>query len=409
MSAVFDRSKLDAILKKAKEAAGNNNNNQNRTQYTKTAYLPEGTHKIRFFHDPKGEMIRSLRLHQTGGKRCLCPNLVNNANKQNPNWAETVQNMNEFWKAEKLTELPKCAVCEAAEEIDHWSSGLGLKFPHMVYGHLYDTDKPSKYWEPGSTYAIIGKKKMKDAIISFLEVMAADAPDFLMTMLQPTVAGNITSVKVVSGTQGSVTLNAIPGQTKEPIFKSGEEPEWYRPLDNVFMGLDFDLDAYDGMKELAATRLADHRARIAAGEKTAAQLEAEEAEAKAAAETAETTQTTESTAATNESFQQPQHEVTSSTTDTAQDKVANETPPWDETETSTVSTPAAETPATQVAQTEPVKSDQPSNIKTIVSGSKVTVPDSVVEANCWTKYDTTRVECNSCPVSLECMTEQFST
>jgi glutaredoxin len=280
MSFSFDLAKLKGIIDESKAKSGGDGGAKN---FTNTSYLQEGTHKIRPFVDPQQNLFRQVVYHK-GRPKTLCPDDLNKKNSKNPNWAKQVQAMDPSYAEQKdeagnviragLTELPACEICKAAKEINSWKSGLGLKIDHLMYANFYETSvsgDQAKYLKAdkqnGVPYVIVGNKKMKDHINQMIETFSTDAQDYVLGMLNPTLNGGIISMSVTRGNQGSVGVTAIPGAMKPALFDESSLPEWFRPLTQVFIGTEFKKADYDEGVKNANAKLAEHREKIAKGEK----------------------------------------------------------------------------------------------------------------------------------------------
>jgi len=219
---------LQKAIKKAREGV----KSFSAEEYVKIAFIKPGKHKIRFFHDPDGDIFRYVMSHQfPGRKKTHCPNYLR---EQNPS----------------LTDLPGCEICKLADEIDNWRSKLGRRYSAMIYGHLYETNSADEYWQPGTTYIVVGSGKLRDAVLAFLEGLVSDASDYIQAMLNPNVNGGVVSVEVTGGTQGAINLSAIPGVTKPPI----ELGSWYKPLAESWISKEFSQSDYQEALEAAKAR-----------------------------------------------------------------------------------------------------------------------------------------------------------
>lgn len=194
-------SAVQSILNKAKEqkaASASKGSNGPRI-----AFLPEGRHKIRFFLDPSEQMYREVRTYKTEKGRVMDPN---------------------FWRQAgvdpKGVEIPDNNMYDILDELGNWR--LNPRFEVIAYGHLYNTDSKSDYWEPGNTYLIVGNGKMRDALLSFMQDLVEDSPEYLMSSINHNLAGNASNVTVVKGQQGSVTITPTMSNPEDPISIEGE-------------------------------------------------------------------------------------------------------------------------------------------------------------------------------------------
>ena len=108
----FDLNDLQKVVSDAAQKSGGKFGKED---YTKTSFLPKGSHSVSFFFDPEKHIFRDVTYHKFDGNKikCLCPNQLNYENQRNPKWAETVQGLKPEWDQQKLTkkslEIPKKA------------------------------------------------------------------------------------------------------------------------------------------------------------------------------------------------------------------------------------------------------------------------------------------------------------
>ncbi|QIG72059.1 hypothetical protein EVB95_225 [Rhizobium phage RHph_TM2_3B] len=370
----FNIDKLQSIIGAAKASA----NSGQRREFTNTAFLPDGTHKMRFFLGPDNELFRDVKMYQFKGKKTLSPQVLNRENEKNPEWPKIVQAMKPEWKEQEVTKIPlEDTIDKAAKEINNWKSGLSLKGRTMVYAKVYATNKEDQYWKPDNVYAVIGKKKLKDAILAMLESLAADSPDYIISMLNPSLSGGMVTVNVTGGTQGAVTITPIPGSTKDPILtldETGKGPEWWRPLDEVFIGKDFNLKAWEEAEAEAQKILAEWREKKANGTAPSGDGDGD-GEGSSDDKEGERSSTSQS----SQSESQQSSEVKDSPKEDPKPEVKTE------------------------VKSEP---DLASNQRKCHTGRVVTLPDIAIQDNCWKGYDAGNIKCISCPVNIECMSEQ---
>lgn len=290
----FDIDKLTEALEKARKE----DTYYNGGDFTPATFLPEGNHKLRFFVDPEGELIRKVLLHGSMKDNTFCPNILRQEGEE-----------------DIPEDLPKeCEICKECEHIKGWKDNPKLSQRNMVYAYLHSTDSKSDYWVPGNWYAVISRgPRLRNALLSFVDNMIKDAAEYVLAMLDPQKEGWMVSVEVVRGTQGRVSMSFVPGRTVGPI----ELNDTYRPLREVYY-TEFNKTAYDNLLEKA---------------RSLRKSEEEKSEEK-----------------------------------------NNETP-WDE------------------------------NTVLLSTGKTITLPDDVVERNCWKKYDSSQPVCVTCPINMECMFE----
>ena len=189
----------------------------------KVAFLPEGIHKIRWFFDPTGELFRESMSNRVGRTRFMCPDFAA--------------------RQDRLGNYPECAICKHQKEKEEWRGRC--RYNCMVYGHLYETKNPSEYWQPDTTYVILGNSKLRNALIETLENLVDDGADMLMGMLTPTVKGFISNTNVTRGTAGGVSVQVLTKMV-DPI----ELGDWYIPLSEVtYVPSVFDSETYEAAVE----------------------------------------------------------------------------------------------------------------------------------------------------------------
>jgi hypothetical protein len=212
----FDLNRLMTLVGKAEKAVPALHTEGGRS---KVAFLPIGTHKLRIFYDPTGEMYRSVVTHKIGKIHTLCP---------------------DWLREQGHSGVPECRICELAREIDDWKLSPSRRFYTLIYAHLYETNNPSEWWQPNHSYVVVGKNRMKTTINSLLKTFASSSPDYILDMVNPNRSGGITTVEVTGGIQGTVTFTPLPGDTKPPI----EVGDWWKPLSDGYIPRDFNLEVY---------------------------------------------------------------------------------------------------------------------------------------------------------------------
>lgn len=223
----FTVDKVKGAIEKSKKLAGGGGQDGD---YANLAYMPEGTHKIRWFFDPEGEIKRLAVIHMQSGKRCLCPQWL--IDHGIPIIGE------KDGKPTESFDYPECEICDLSGELDEWR--IGQRWTNIAYGYLFHTNVPSDYWQPGNAYAILGNNKMGNAIINSLEALVEDSEEWLMQMLNPQIAGGLTTVQYVKGSQGSCSITPIVGKTIDPI----ELGDWWKPLNEVYVNANFSVGSY---------------------------------------------------------------------------------------------------------------------------------------------------------------------
>jgi len=182
-------------------------------------FLPVGTHKIRFFFDPTGELYREACAGRMGRAKFMCPNFAA--------------------RTDRVGSYPECEICKHQMVMEQYKHKC--RYQCMVYGFLYDTKSASEYWQPNNAYVILGNSKLRKALVKMLENLVDEGADMLMGMLTPNIRGFYASVTVTKGTQGEVAIQLLP-TTVDPI----ELDEWYIPLSEVtYMPNEFDSEVYE--------------------------------------------------------------------------------------------------------------------------------------------------------------------
>lgn len=237
--------------KNTSSGVGNNHRNE-----VKVGWLPEGTHKIRFFVDSERNMMRTYSSHKINGKRFMCPNFLRTLP---PSMAKVHGIMNDEELNHLHSSVPaKCECCSLNREINNWKLGLGSKFSAMIYGHLIESSAPdAKWWVPGSVYAIITTgRKFKTAFDSMMESLAADSPEFLISAFNPQVKGGMFTVKYTRDKKNSeVSIQPVIGRMAEPVQLT--DKNWV-PLSQVYIHTNFNKTAYEESVEFAKKKQLEH-------------------------------------------------------------------------------------------------------------------------------------------------------
>lgn len=244
---------IKSIIESNKNTTRGGNSQRNEV---KVGWLPEGTHKIRFFVDSERNMMRTYSSHKINGKRFMCPNFLRTLP---PAVAKVHGIMNDEELAHLHSSVPtKCECCSLNREINNWKLGLGSKFSAMIYGHLIETSAPdAKWWVPGSVYAIITTgRKFKTAFDSMMESLAADSPEFLISAFNPQAKGGMFTVKYTRDKKNSeVSIQPVIGRMAEPVQLN--EKNWV-PLSQVYLHTNFNKPAYEESVEFAKKKQLEH-------------------------------------------------------------------------------------------------------------------------------------------------------
>lgn len=228
---------------------------------TPIAFLPEGSHKMRMFLDPNGELIRDVRYHKYNNYKFVCPDSYFYGKKE---------------------EGVKCKFCEVHAQMgSNWRHPAARRLINICYAYIASTDKEGEYFKPGKSYAVITNgKKFRDTFIGWVSSLAGtQAQDFIVPYLNPNAPSSITQVDIVKGTQGRVNIGVFPG----PPLPAIDLGDWYKPLGEVYVPEGFDEISYnEAMKKLKEDYLDEN------GDLRKEFVEAAEAEAEALAKEAGT-------------------------------------------------------------------------------------------------------------------------
>lgn len=354
---------LNDIINKSKSYGGS----AYEGPYTPTAFLPEGSHVVRIFVDPESNLIRNLIVHQKFGKKFRCPNHLKRI------------------KVDGHENLPECQACKYAEMLDQsqWMSSPGARSVSIIYMKLYETSQPSEYWEAGKVYAIIGNKKLRDAVLGMIESMAKHAREYAASIINPTTPTQKLTLTFTKGAQGAVQLNSIPGSEAPPV----ELGDWYKPLSQVFIPEEFDEKQYNEY--------------IASYEKYAKEngLPLTDAEAEAAR-------------AANppaDDGQPPAQQQAPQSADTPQQPIQQQAPAQQSAPQQAVQQPAVEDKPQPMTLNPAVAQQQATNVGnqvTTTSGQTIILPEAAIQRGCWKKFDSSDSVCFACDVVVQCMAEK---
>ena len=227
---VFNQSKLLDIINKAKQETEGKSNNGFAPR-TNLFWQTNGTHKVRIFHDPAGELFAHFLFHKLGKDKTVCPNVLKRKDKV------------------KYATLPDCEICALNESIDnHWKAGLGIKSNYVFYIKIYESSDGSDFWKVGEFGAAIMKKKFKDSVINFLSALAKENADSVVGLLNPKAKTYPLSISISGGQQGSVNVSASPFSTLDPI----ELDDTYVKLTDIkYFPQEYDEEAYNKVVESA--------------------------------------------------------------------------------------------------------------------------------------------------------------
>jgi len=219
MNIQFDVSKIKKTLEQANDLA--QSQNFEGSEFTPVAFLPKGTHEIKFFFDPTSEIIRYFVMHKVGKFRTLCPRFV---------------------KGELVPDECLLDFLGSDKGLGKWKE-LGARKQCMIYGKLVDTNNPGEYWQKGKVYAIIGSQRLWKAMTSLLGMVDKnkEAQAYILNMLTPNLNGPVCKVDVIPGSGGAINISNLPGST-DPVFT--EPPEWWKPLGEIYVSGSFNPADY---------------------------------------------------------------------------------------------------------------------------------------------------------------------
>lgn len=201
-----------------------------------TAYLPEGNHKMRILADPTLQMYRMVR-HFTlfnPFKRIMDPR---------------------FYKQEDGTY--KCGDQEIDNDVIErvWELMNGLEYPRgsrtqcLFYALLLETDAEDDYWAPGTLYLVQGPARFEGAWMSQMAAMRknSEIAPHIANSINPTVEGWAWDLKVVSGSQGSISITPTFMQN-HPAPEIDEAT--YLPLSEQVVKDGFDMGDFQRLESM---------------------------------------------------------------------------------------------------------------------------------------------------------------
>jgi hypothetical protein len=227
-----DLNKLKAIAGDLKKNQEDRKKNSGGGDWPKATFLPDGTHKGRFIFDPNEEIYTKYESigYFANGLR-------------NP------ENYKEQWPEGFYNEIPDLSK-ELTGEYKIWKYGMKTNF--LVYFYLLETDAKSENWQPGTLYAIIGNWKFEDAFTDLLTNMVSDAPEKILTSLDPSKPGPVFQITSQGGNQGKCNISATFKESPEISM----EGQGYKSLDVAYIRPGFDLEKYTKMVKAMREELA---------------------------------------------------------------------------------------------------------------------------------------------------------
>lgn len=186
-------------------------------------FLPDGKHKGRFITDPNSEIFLDYWSYGYFANGVRDP--------------KSCKDLPSGFKDE-LKEIYESVL----KPLNKWS--YGPKNPHIAYFYLYETDSPNpENWVPDNLYVIVATKNFGEAYTSFLSSLAKDAPEDIMSSLNPEREGIILTIESKSGRDGKCSIGAgYPVKKAPPINMEGRA---YLPLDDCYIKPGFSQERYD--------------------------------------------------------------------------------------------------------------------------------------------------------------------
>lgn len=225
---------------KADESGGNDAKN--------VVFMPEGKHRGRFIIDASGKYFYS-KFDAYGYFR---------AGVRDPSQRDShaVEGVPEELKTHRhpLQELYYNYLRHAKK----WSMGKQTVF--LFYFYLVETDSPSDNWKPGNLYAVIGKRIHEEAVMAFIENMTTNAPDQIVSMLDPSSETPLLDLQYKGGTDGKCTVAPFfPLKNTGPVDTSAFD---YGILDDLYIPKAFSQERYDKLVEKAIKFIKENKAYI---------------------------------------------------------------------------------------------------------------------------------------------------
>jgi hypothetical protein len=141
---------------------------------------------------------------------------------------------------------PACEVCAMAKAQEDWK--LKAQSCCMTYGLLLASSTVDSYWQAGQVYVIVGRTRLREALVEMAASLLATDQPLLEAMLNPAVPGYATHVTVKRGLEGYVKITPLRDQRVPPIALG----DWYKPLAQCWIAPTFSRSDYQ--KVLATVR-----------------------------------------------------------------------------------------------------------------------------------------------------------
>lgn len=221
---------------KADESGGNGAQN--------VVFMPEGKHRGRFIIDASGKHFYA-KFDAYGYFR---------AGVRDPSQRESeVDGVPEELKTHShpLQELYYNYLRHAQK----WS--MGKQPVYLFYFYLVETDSPSDNWKPGNLYAVIGKRSHEEAVMSFIENMTANAPDQIVSMLDPSAETPLLDLQYKGGKDGKCTVAPFfPLKNTGPVDTSAFD---YGVLEDLYIPKMFSQERYDKLVEKSVKLIKENK------------------------------------------------------------------------------------------------------------------------------------------------------
>ena len=139
-----------------------------------------------------------------------------------------------------------------------WSRNRQQVF--IFYWYLVDTDNPSDNWKPGNLYCVVGKQKVGDAVMGFVQDMISRAPEFAQSMFDPTKETYLLQMNYTAGRDGSCAISAAFPQSQTGAIDMTDRI--WTPLQQAYIPPGFDKKKYDKLVEKYVKEIEENAAYI---------------------------------------------------------------------------------------------------------------------------------------------------
>lgn len=179
-------------------------------KFVEATFIPDGTHKVRIFTDPNGELYRTVVTNGYFGKGIQAPS--------------TCEDLPENFNGDEFERLKE-------ELRDYGVYKYGDKYNFLIYMQVLETDKPDDTWKPGAVLVAVCKRRVETGITDMIVNLAEESADVLENMINPMVKGNPITITQVSGMNGSFSCT--------PSFRAADPvpltPDNYQPLSHAYI------------------------------------------------------------------------------------------------------------------------------------------------------------------------------